>query len=363
VSEKRKIAAILVADIVGYSRLTGADEEGTLARLRALRADLFNPTVALHAGRVVKRTGDGVIVEFRSVVEAVRCALDVTRGLAERNASLPPEIRIEVRTGIHLGDVIEEPDGDLLGDGVNIAARLEGISAPGGICLSEDAWRQVRDKISEPFADLGERELKNIVHPMRVYALGRASDPTAPSARTVPGAVAGVLQSVARLTDAYAEGAAAEAAPPRDRRRRTVEILRNVERIVEAETQRARRYRQRGTASTDEDETSRPDRRHEDRVRARDVLRGVTQIVGGEAEAPRKLAPAPLAAPDPRPAGQTPSPYATPAPPPPRWSQRRRLRLPIIATAILLTLATRACHDFPAAPPHEPPPQASTTAR
>ena len=142
--EGRKVAAILAADVVGYSRLTGADEEATLARMRALRRELFNPTVEAHGGRVVKRMGDGVIVEFRSVVEAVRCAIEVTKGLAERNAGVPTDRRIEVRTGIHLGDVVDEADGDLLGDGVNIAARLEGICEPGGVFLSEDAWRQVR---------------------------------------------------------------------------------------------------------------------------------------------------------------------------------------------------------------------------
>ena len=173
--EGRKVAAILVADVVGYSRLTGADEEATLARMRALRSELFNPAVEAHGGRVVKRMGDGVIIEFRSVVEAVRCAIDVARGLVEHNAVLPPDRRIEVRTGVHLGDVVEEADGDLLGDGVNIAARLEGICEPGGICLSEDAWRQVRDKIPESFADLGEKRLKNITHPMRVFALAGAS--------------------------------------------------------------------------------------------------------------------------------------------------------------------------------------------
>ena len=168
----RKIAAILVADIVGYSRLMGAEEEATLARLRALRNEVFSPAIEAHGGRVVSRAGDGAVVEFRSVVEAVRCAIDITKGLAERNAPLPPERRIEIRTGIHLGDVIETQDGDLFGDAVNIAARLEGICAPGGICLSEDAWRQVRDKLPEAFVDLGEQKLKNIVRPMRVYALG-----------------------------------------------------------------------------------------------------------------------------------------------------------------------------------------------
>jgi hypothetical protein len=125
VGETRKLAAILVADIVGYSRLAGADEDQTLARLRTLRSDLIDPTLAVHHGRIVKRTGDGAIIEFRSVVDAVRCAIEVQSGLAERNAGLPPEKRIEYRVGIHLGDVVEEEDGDLMGDGVNIAARLE----------------------------------------------------------------------------------------------------------------------------------------------------------------------------------------------------------------------------------------------
>ena len=146
-AETRKLAAILAADVVGYSRLAGSDEERTLARLRALRSDLIDPTIAVHHGRVVKRTGDGVLIEFRSVVDAVRCAIEVQNGMVERNAGLPPERRIEFRVGIHLGDVVEESDGDLMGDGVNIAARLEGIADPGGICLSEDAYRQVRDRL------------------------------------------------------------------------------------------------------------------------------------------------------------------------------------------------------------------------
>ena len=170
-SEHRKLAAILVADVVGYSRLTGADEEGTLARLRALRADLFDPAIAAHAGRVVKRMGDGIVVEFASVVEAVRSALEIGDGLAESNAGLPDDRRIELRTGIHLGDVVEDAEGDLMGDGVNIAARLETISDPGGVCLSEDAWRQVRDRLRQPFVDLGEQALKNIARPIRVFAI------------------------------------------------------------------------------------------------------------------------------------------------------------------------------------------------
>ena len=170
-TEKRKLAAILAADVVGYSRLAGADEERTLARLRALRSDLIDPAVAVHHGRVVKRTGDGSIIEFRSVVDAVRCAIEVQNGMVERNAGVPPDRRIEFRVGVHLGDVVEEGDGDLMGDGVNIAARLEGIAQPGGISISEDAWRQVQGKVTANFVDTGEQRLKNIPRPVRVYCL------------------------------------------------------------------------------------------------------------------------------------------------------------------------------------------------
>ena len=170
-SETRKLVAILAADVVGYSRLAGADEERILARLRALRSDLLDPTIAFHHGRVVKRTGDGAIIEFRSVVDAVRCAIEVQNGMVERNAGLPAERRIEFRIGIHLGDVVEEADGDLMGDGVNIAARLEGIADPGAICLSDDAYRQVKSKLDLAFRNLGEAQLKNIAEPMRVYSL------------------------------------------------------------------------------------------------------------------------------------------------------------------------------------------------
>jgi adenylate cyclase len=168
VSETRKIAAILVADVVGYSRLAGAEEDRTLSRLRSLRGDLIDPAIAAHRGRIVKRTGDGSLVEFRSVVDAVRCAIEVQNGLVERNAGVAAERRIEFRI---VGDVVEEADGDLMGDGVNIAARPEGICEPGGICLSEDAYRQVRDRVKEDFADLGYKELKNIARPVRVYAV------------------------------------------------------------------------------------------------------------------------------------------------------------------------------------------------
>ena len=170
-SETRKIAAILVADVVGYSRLAGADEDRTLSRLRGLRSDLIDPAIAAHHGRIVKRTGDGSLIEFRSVVDAVRCAIEVQNGLIERNAGLPPERRIEFRVGIHLGDVVEESDGDLMGDGVNIAARLESICEPGAICLSEDAYRQVRGRLDLAVADLGPTQLKNIAEPIRVYSL------------------------------------------------------------------------------------------------------------------------------------------------------------------------------------------------
>ena len=170
-AEQRKLAAILAADVVGFSRLTGADEDRTLARLRALRSDLIDPTIAVHSGRVIKRTGDGALVEFRSVVDAVRCAIEVQTAMIERNAGLPPERRIELRIGIHLGDIVEESDGDLMGDGVNIAARLEGVAAPGAICLSEDAYRQVRSRLDFAISDLGETALKNIAEPIRIFSL------------------------------------------------------------------------------------------------------------------------------------------------------------------------------------------------
>src|SRR6202140_761245 len=173
--EKRKLAAILAADVVGFSRMTGADEDRTLARLRALRSDLIDPTIAVHNGRVVKRTGDGALVEFRSVVDAVRCAIEVQNAMVERNAGVQADRRIVFRIGIHLGDVVEESDGDLMGDGVNIAARLEGIAQPGALCLSENAYRQVRDKLKHEFTDLGERTLKNIARPVRVYAVEASS--------------------------------------------------------------------------------------------------------------------------------------------------------------------------------------------
>jgi adenylate cyclase len=170
-AETRKIAAILAADVVGFSRMASADEDRTLARLRALRSDLIDPTIVVHNGRVVKRTGDGLIVEFRSVVDAVRCAIEVQNAMVERNAGVPEDRRIVFRIGIHLGDVVEESDGDLMGDGVNIAARLEGAAAPGAICLSEDAYRQVSGRLDMEVTDLGPKQLKNIARPIRAYSL------------------------------------------------------------------------------------------------------------------------------------------------------------------------------------------------
>src|SRR5271154_2301912 len=170
-AETRKLAAIFAADVVGYSRLAGADEDRILARLRALRSDLIDPTIAVHNGRIVKRTGDGAIVEFRSVVDAVRCAVELQNAMVERNAGVPEDRRIVFRMGIHVGDVVEESDGDLMGEGVNIAARLEGIAAPGAICLSEDAYRQVSGRLDMEVSDLGQTQLKNIERPIRVYSL------------------------------------------------------------------------------------------------------------------------------------------------------------------------------------------------
>ena len=218
-SETRKLAAILVADVVGYSRLAGADEDRTLSRLRGLRSDLIDPAIAAHHGRVVKRTGDGSIIEFRSVVDAVRCAVEVQTAMIERNAGLPPEKRIEFRIGVHLGDVVEESDGDLMGDGVNIAARLEGIAKPGAICLSEDAYRQVKGRLDLKVSDLGLTQLKNIAEPIRIYSLqvgaqadakvATPSGPAQPSAAPVPRRRSVLALSALAIALLLAAGAAA----------------------------------------------------------------------------------------------------------------------------------------------------------
>jgi adenylate cyclase len=165
---ERRLAAILAGDVAGYSRMMGADEEGTLARLNAHRREFLEPKVAEYRGRIVKRTGDGVLIEFGSAVDAVRYAVEVQRGMAERNASTPQEKRIELRIGIHIGDIITE-EGDIFGDGVNIAARLEALAQPCGVCISDDAYRQVRGKLDVTFDDIGEQQLKNIAQRVRVY--------------------------------------------------------------------------------------------------------------------------------------------------------------------------------------------------
>ena len=218
-SETRKLAAILVSDVVGYSRLAGADEDRTLARLRTLRSDLIDPIISVHHGRVVKRTDDGSVIEFRSVVDAIRCAVEVQTAMIERNADVPPEKRIEFRLGVHLGDVVEEADGDLMGDGVNIAARLEGIAKPGAICLSEDAYRQVKGRLDLAVRDLGPTQLKNIAEPVRVYALevgaqthakvATPSGPAQPSAARAPRKRSVLALSALAIALLLAVGAAA----------------------------------------------------------------------------------------------------------------------------------------------------------
>jgi adenylate cyclase len=177
---ERRLAAILAADVAGYSRLMGDDEAGTARAVREHRV-AADPLIAQHGGRVVKTTGDGVLIEFGSVVGAVQCAIGLQQLAAERNAGSPAERRMEWRIGVHLGDVLVEGE-DILGDGVNIAARLEGIAEPGGICISEDAFRQVRGKIEAEFADIGEQSLKNIARPLRVYRIGPAAAPELPTA-------------------------------------------------------------------------------------------------------------------------------------------------------------------------------------
>ena len=181
-SGTRKIAAILVADVVGYGRLASTDEERTLARLRALLGDLIEPAVAAHHGRIVKRTGDGFIAEFRSVVDAARSAIEVQTGTIERNAGVAADRRIEFRIGAHLGDVVEEADGDLMGAGVNIAARLEGICTAGALCMSEDFYRQLKGRLEAAVTDLGPKQLKNIAEPIRVYSLNAGQPAQAKSA-------------------------------------------------------------------------------------------------------------------------------------------------------------------------------------
>jgi adenylate cyclase len=174
-SPTRRLAAILAADVAGYSRLVEADEEGTLGRLKALRAEVIDPKIAGHKGRIVKTTGDGLLVEFSSVVDAVRCAAGLQAAMAERNASSPSDRRIEFRIGIHQGDIVAEQD-DIFGDGVNIAARLEGLAESGGICVSARVHEDAMGRLDLAFEDIGDQALKNISRPVRVF-LVRPKEP------------------------------------------------------------------------------------------------------------------------------------------------------------------------------------------
>lgn len=193
----RRLSAILAADVAGYSRLTGADEEGTITRLRILRKDVVDPAISTHHGHIVKTTGDGMLVEFASVVDAVRCAVELQRRMIDRNVGMAPDKKITFRIGINLGDVVVESDGDLMGDGVNVAARLENIAPPGNICLSRAAYDQVKGKIAIAMHDWGKRRLKNIAEPVQVFIIDPAS-PRLPSlskssARSMIVAAAAVL--------------------------------------------------------------------------------------------------------------------------------------------------------------------------
>jgi adenylate cyclase len=182
---QRRLAAILAADVAGYSRLMGSDDEGTLAGLKACR-ELIDLNSKEHRGRIVNTAGDSAVVEFASAVDAVRCGMEIQKVMAERNAGIPENRRIEFRIGINVGDVIVDDQGDIFGDGVNIAARLEGIAQPGGICISEDAYRQVRGKLDAGFQDTGEQQLKNIAQPVRVYRLQPSGSATGIVAPTLP---------------------------------------------------------------------------------------------------------------------------------------------------------------------------------
>jgi adenylate cyclase len=185
-SQTRRLAAILAADVAGYSRLIGADEEGTLNRLRSIRAELIDPYINEHRGRIVKTTGDGLLVEFSSVVDALRCATQWQHGMGERNASAPGDNRIEFRIGVHQGDIVVE-DNDIFGDGVNVAARLEGLAEPGGICVSARVQEDVAGRLDLTFGDIGEQNLKNIARPVRVYRVRLARAENTPKVPTESG--------------------------------------------------------------------------------------------------------------------------------------------------------------------------------
>ena len=192
-SQTRRLAAILAADVAGYSRLIGADESGTLERLRALRREVLDPKIAEHRGRLVKTTGDGLLVEFGSVVDALRCAVEVQREMAGRNAGVPPDSSIELRIGINVGDIVVE-DGDIFGDGVNVAARLEGLAEPGGICVSARVREDAAGKLDLAFEDMGEQALKNIGRPVRAYRVGTAAGSTSAQTGSGPRSVAARLR-------------------------------------------------------------------------------------------------------------------------------------------------------------------------
>jgi adenylate cyclase len=181
----RRLAAILAADVAGYSRLIEADEEGTLGRLKALRAELIDPKIAGHSGRVVKTTGDGLLVEFASVVDALRCAAEIQAAMNESNAALSTDRRIEFRVGINVGDIVVE-DGDIFGDGVNVAARLEGLAEPGGICVSARVQEDVAGRLDLAFEDIGEQALKNITRPIRAYRVATAGGSASTRAGSAP---------------------------------------------------------------------------------------------------------------------------------------------------------------------------------
>jgi TolB-like protein/class 3 adenylate cyclase/tetratricopeptide (TPR) repeat protein len=181
---ERRLTAVLAADVAGYSRLMGHDEEGTLAKLKSFRKALVDPAIAEHRGHIVKTAGDGMLAEFASAVDAARCAIEVQRGMAELNTGVPQELRIEFRIGIHVGDIIID-ESDIFGDGVNIAARLEGIAQSGGICISDDAHRQIRGKVGAVFDDMGPQLLKNIAEPMRVWRIQIGNGSASTFARNV----------------------------------------------------------------------------------------------------------------------------------------------------------------------------------
>src|SRR6202030_1946890 len=181
----RRLAAILAADVAGYSRLMGGDEEGTHERLKSHRREFVDPKIGEHSGRIVKTTGDGMLAEFASVVDAVRCAAELQRAMIDREAGMPEDRRIKFRVGINLGDVIVEDD-DIFGDGVNVAARLEALAEPGGICISRMVRDQIRGKLVYPFEDLGEQSVKNIARPVRVYALRAESVADLPASSVPP---------------------------------------------------------------------------------------------------------------------------------------------------------------------------------